>query len=261
LEAKELLELFSIPVFLRQYEDVENLNHRLNGCIMERIRCQTLGVLHSNRGGWQSKHDLLEWDCDAVPEFKARLLDVIHEYFDILGYGIDREQLNAMSIEAWANVNGKGAYNSVHDHLRNFNQWSGIYYVDCGGDISERIGGETVFEDRENKDFYYPHSINRVPVCSHRRESLYQHRIKPSEGMFVLFPGTAWHRVTPYEGSDLRITIAFNFKSPLFEYKVWKENTSNRFKVWMWRNFRGVMVTGRKVKSTARRLMGVGNRA
>jgi hypothetical protein len=80
----------------------------------------------------------------------------------------------------WMNVNMLGEYTSWHSHSR----WArvGVLYVQVpGGDIEFRQGGA-----------YWTES--------------------PKPGDLLVFSGDLEHRVLPNTSSDVRISVAFNFK-------------------------------------------------
>jgi hypothetical protein len=80
----------------------------------------------------------------------------------------------------WFNVNTPGEYTGWHSHSR----WAkvGVLYVQVpGGDIEFRQGG------------------------AYWRET-------PKPGDLLVFAGSLEHRVLPNTSSDIRISVAFNFK-------------------------------------------------
>ncbi|CAN5404309.1 hypothetical protein BH23BAC1_BH23BAC1_51710 [soil metagenome] len=196
----------------------------------------------SNRGGWQSKTDLFESDNKTISLFKEKILKAHKQLLKHLNQDNSDENLKDWLIEAWANINLKGHSNSSHDHTKNHNLWSGIYYLENGGNEKD-IAGETVFEDRHYTSNGY--TVNRVPSEIRNMAPVKnEYKIQPKTGMMVLFPGTLFHRVEKYNGQNERITIAFNLRHKNFGYYDFDSEipgSSGKLKNWLWYNFRGAM--------------------
>lgn len=236
--------IFGSPIIEFEWKNVEELNRKLFTLISEE-RTKDKGVQISNRGGWQSQTSLFEKNDKSIILFKEKILELHKQLLLSLDPNESDENLNNWEIEAWANINVNGHSNSSHDHTKNSNLWSGIYYLDSGGLDScgnkDEIAGETVLEDRHYTSNGY--TINRVPSKIKESKPVpIEYRIKPKTGMMVLFPGTLFHRVEPYKGKNERITIAFNLRHKNFAYYDFdSEKASNHLKKWLWYNFRGIM--------------------
>jgi hypothetical protein len=157
--------------------------------------------------------------------------------------GAGREHLDHWKIMAWCNVNARGAYNRPHYHDGYGNLWSGFYYVDTGRTPGHQdVGGCTKFQDRSGV---------AKEVLSNPDPYEREVTVHPKAGLMLLFPGRLYHYVEPYQGDDVRITIAFNLKHPGFVvpyYEGMKEQN------WMWTNFRGLMIVPSKVPEKVRAL-------
>lgn len=129
-------------------------------------------------------------------------------------------------IEAWGNVNVKGARNASHDHYSESRGtlWSGIYYVDPGRVSGENsIEGRTVFEDQVG-----------VPREKIDNDDPFSHElsVEPEPGVMVMFPATLHHRVEPYLGDELRVTIAWNLYHPGFEIPQYGDSEGPYQTIW-----------------------------
>lgn len=231
--------LFGNPIIKKKFDDIQKLNEGLMHLIYEG-RASDEGVKVSNNGGWQSKTALLESNETYVKELKDKILQAHRELLLSLNPNEKESNLTGWQIEAWANVNVKGHSNASHDHTKEHNLWSGIYYVNNGGD-NENIAGETVFEDRHYTSNGF--TVNRTPSpIVDGKAQKNEYKIKPKTGMMVLFPGTLYHRVEPYNGDNERITIAFNLRHPNFAYYDFDaDKGSGKAVKWLWYNFRGGM--------------------
>ena len=89
--------------------------------------------------------------------------------------------------------------NGMHEpHIHPRCSWCGIYYIKSGNDDS----GHTVFE-------------NPIVSTYADRGNLYlnnmsQYRVKPQDGLLVIFPSFLSHYQAMYKGDKDRIVVAFN---------------------------------------------------
>lgn len=106
-------------------------------------------------GGWHSDRDLHLWEHSCI-QLLLWEIGAVHT--------------------AWANINGRGAFNKPHVHQGPF-QRSGVYFV-------AGTTGELAFSDGTV--------------------------IAPEPGLLVEFPSMMQHWVRQNESEELRITVAFN---------------------------------------------------
>ncbi len=232
----EVLASFTVPVFRRVVPGAEDLNAELVGLVLELERT-TPGRSISNRGGWQSEGDLFAIDHPSLRKLHAEVLSAAAEV-RALATGVDTPLTDGWVVEAWANVNRRGAWNAAHQHNRDGNQWAGVYYVRAGSS-SEQTGGRTVFQD--------PTAV-AAPLDPQRGAFVRELAIVPVEGEMVLFPGSLFHRVEPYESDEPRVTIAFNLKHPA-DGVPYYEPTS-----FWWVNLRGPMLAAQRMKGRVLRI-------
>ena len=98
--------------------------------------------------------------------------------------------------ESWYHITKTNGMHEPHIHPRC--SWCGIYYIKSGDDDS----GHTVFENPTKSTYVdcgnlYLNNISTV-------------RIKPKDGMLVLFPSYLSHYQAMYKGTEDRIVVAFN---------------------------------------------------
>ncbi len=138
---------------------------------------------------------------------------------------VSSEELENWQIQAWANINRFGDFNTSHEHG---GLWSGIYYVDIGQTVNDKpVSGYTTFE-------------NQGCVVRKGCTSEHEYSIQPEPGLMLLFPASLRHHVKPYYGQGERITVAFNLRNSSFE-RIFSER-GLREENWMWRNFRGFII-------------------
>jgi len=187
--------LFQTPLFEINIDDIDNRELEKN---IYELRDKSEGVTLSNRGGWhsdiQSSHHLNEHKLDGT--FKPvtdKIVEIIyHLPFEPIPDVID-------DISVWANINGKGSYNAIHNHPGC--DLSGVYYVkvpegDCGNigfhDPRPVLFGNDFIVDRYVGGGIVP----RLPI----------------EGNMYLFPSSFGHEVGMNNTDGDRISISFNLR-------------------------------------------------
>jgi hypothetical protein len=244
----ELVEFGAAPVLQHFWAGSEELNAGLRDVILARMQ-RTHGVVDTNVGGWHSERDLPSWNEPPIAALLERVRSMIGELVRRTVTNPTSEHLEKWSIEGWANVNRRGAFNKAHHHaggrIPSRNLWSGIYYVEDGGSGRDGLSrdGLTRFEDRSG----VPKEILR---CSDPFER--ELTIVPQPGLMVFFPATLRHYVTPYAGESNRITIALNLKHDGFVIPRYVDPDAPSF---MWRNFRGPMLAASTVKQAIRKIV------
>jgi uncharacterized protein (TIGR02466 family) len=248
LATAELIQPFAATMMKYQWPDTEQLNSGLKGAIVERTR-ERLGKANSNVGGLQSEHDMQDWPEPSVKDLLKRIDTMIRELVLRTVDSPRDEHLEGWRVEMWANINRHGAHNRSHNHTRDNNLWSGIYYVEPGlgpDGRPESAGGHTQFED---------HAGVPVALDAAGRPVLRDFSIQPRAGLMVLFPGHLRHRVDPYLGQDVRITVAFNLRHPAFTVPSLATQDYGESD-WMWKNFRGVMIATGYGRNAIRKALG-----
>ncbi|HLL30873.1 MAG TPA: TIGR02466 family protein [Allosphingosinicella sp.] len=192
-------EAFWTPIVLCNITQDEVDRAALERAILARREAEEGRLVRSNRGGWHSETDLMEWGGDSA----ARLAEHVQRLANELT--IDRKSPEEASfpwkLYGWANVNEKGSYNERHCHPGAF--WSAIFYVRVDPSAG---GGEIVFRDPRApvNEMYAP----RLGIRYNGGEGSIH--IKPEAGMLILVPAWLEHSVRKWEGSEPRISVAMN---------------------------------------------------
>lgn len=246
--------IFPVPFITLEWNGTNEFNRSLKKLILYKRTIES-GIKISNQGGWHSKQDLLTWDDACMLTLKQMIEEAISKMLVSTNSSLADTHVEGWEMEVWANVNTKGSSNISHDHTRDGNQWSGVYYVETGDDGTGNVNGKTIFEDKYRTSSA---SYNRVPtVLTNNKPTERNFTITPKDGLMVLFPGTLPHRVETYTGEKERITIAFNLKHKDFGVYTYgdskKEIVTKKDKAagWMWHNFRGIMAAIQAVKRLA----------
>ena len=98
--------------------------------------------------------------------------------------------------ESWYHITKTNGMHEPHIHPRC--SWCGIYYIKSGNDDS----GHTVFESPTKSTY-----VDRGNLYLNNISTV---RVKPRDGMLVLFPSYLSHYQAMYKGTEDRIVIAFN---------------------------------------------------
>ena len=190
-------KLFPTPVISDELRDAETLNAELEKLILER-RAGDEGHQLSNRGGWQSQHDLVRWGGDAAKQLIRHALELADSHTSGGEAGKTRWRC-----EAWANVSESGHFNMPHVHSATF--WSAVYYVSVG----DGQGGELVLHDPR-----MPGLIMHAPQLRDRGPGPdVAAKFEPEPGLMILFPGWLSHSVEPWQGTGQRISVAMNIRA------------------------------------------------
>ena len=149
----------------------------------------------------QIKHNLVESKFDLF----SHESDIIQKTTQWIGSCI-KETVNTIQMEKYGyhlNFNESWYHitktNGMHEpHLHPSCSWCGVFYVQSGDEGS----GDTVFEN--------PAKSTYVDRGIHFLNNMSTVRVKPRDGMLVLFPSYLIHYQALYTGTQDRVVIAFN---------------------------------------------------
>jgi len=201
LEKARSANLFTTPMLAHVWADAAELNGSLRDVILAHEQTHPSAEL-SNVGGWHSQSGRLEFCGPAGARLVQHMQEMTEEATRRL-YAQYARPADSVSwtLSAWANINRSGDYNKMHTHPGA--TWSGVYYVDTGG---ETEGTALSLSDpapaRTNS--FFPQLLTSTVM------------IRPAPGLMVLFPSYLQHGVTPHKGERPRISIAFNVRKEPF---------------------------------------------
>jgi uncharacterized protein (TIGR02466 family) len=180
-----------------QIPDAGAMNRDLHALILaEELEYASLG--RSNIGGWHSRPDFLRRQDPAVAALTPWLTWTLRQMIDA---STDANAFHGtLSVSAWATICRAGAYHAPHSHPDS--AWSGVYYVDPGGESSEQpLSGMLEFLDPR---------AGAEAVTAPGDPYGEPFRVRPQAGLLVVFPSWLHHWVHPYAGQTPRIAISFN---------------------------------------------------
>lgn len=189
---------FATPMLRWQTPDAETLNDGLKAIILAR-RADGPEARASNVGGWQSHPDFLDLAEPSVIALRRHIVALMRHVMALPADGDASRVDGRLGVTGWANINGAGDFNRVHDHPGS--HWSGVYYVSLGRpDPGAMLTGAIEFLD--------PRPSANLPIPGYRAGSALA--VTPTAGGFILFPSWIQHYVMPFQGSGERISVAFN---------------------------------------------------
>ena len=181
-------------------------------------------ITRSGVGSWRTDDKFLEREEPAVVALRKLLISAISKNFaDAEKRKIKGE---VKELYGWANITEKYQYNTMHSHLSS--HWSGVYYPSIGKTSKQErttVNDETADKKGSAKDgeshtadawplsgmieFQDPRGATHAHACP-GFDTDQKLRIKPEEGMILVFPGWLMHMVHPFHGDGQRISVAFN---------------------------------------------------
>lgn len=189
--------LFASPVDLYQLSEPDAFNRQLAEDI-GLWRARTKGMHISNLGGWHSSKTIFSRPEPAIRQLciiiRAALAQSIKRYW--AEFSPDSHEL---VIEGWANVNGPGAMNMLHNHPNS--HLSGSYYI-ATPKVDEPMSGSL--------EFINPSGMHMQGGQFGSRLSQMRRQYDPTAGMLVIFPSYLGHIVLPNRSQEDRISVAFN---------------------------------------------------
>lgn len=197
----DTLVWWSSPILRRSCPSHDESNPLLRALILKKM-ASSRSSQKSNEGGWHSEEDLLTWGGPAIALLQGWIVDAFRDLNQVVSSGQDYQ--GKLELNAWANVNRRGDYNSPHTHPACV--WSGVYYVDAGTPIPDSNSKTGALE------FLDPRSGTEMMPIPGAMFGLSKVE-KPTTGDIVVFPSWVRHQVHPYHGEGERISIGFNIRT------------------------------------------------
>lgn len=190
-------KLFASPVTGFEIPDADRLNQALLlDCLARREK--EPGIAVSNQCGWHSDRDLFTRAEDSFKQLNNAISIVL---MHVVQATLPKFDARTHDIEGqgWVNINGKGGFNTPHDHT-GFH-WSGCYYVSVPESSNERSGIIEFLDPRGSTGI-------RAPDVSMLFAPKFQ--VRPRAGTMLIFPSYLTHWVYPNQDDAERVSIAFN---------------------------------------------------
>lgn len=209
----QLTNAFSVPVVTAKLTDCEALNAELRELFLAKVaegdRYRNPDpFVKRNEALFESNFRLFDWPQPCVRTLRDFCIAAVYRTVrELNGYDNATLQRLHSATEAWFHVTRKGGWFGAHNHP--MHSWSGVYCVCHHGDDPESDSGRfsvinpfatnTMYIDYGNAHMKQPYGMGPRLV-----------RLAP--GDLLIFPSWLLHEVLPYEGDDVRITVAFNVR-------------------------------------------------
>jgi|TARA_B100001093_G_scaffold504482_1_gene560395 uncharacterized protein (TIGR02466 family) len=154
---------------------------------------------NSNEGGWHSRSienvDLLP------PDIRDPLTQMVVELDKAIEYCRTSAGFPPLEMQNfWINVNGPGAYHTLHNHQDAM--LSGVFYIDVPTDNM----GDLQFYRGDEAQYYIPDNLSTYNTITSTMATY-----PPKPGMVVIFPSWVKHAVKQNRSDAERIAISFNY--------------------------------------------------
>ncbi len=207
-----LESIFASPFYRTQLPNSEAFNLRLKRHLIEwetapPANDQTRPSPVRKHNVFESAFDFFYWDDPDVQSLAQFCLNHLGHLIQTLN-GYTMEEMAELRIyhHSWFHLTRQGGYTSYHHHP--MASWSGVYCVDpaLSNTAPPASGVLRFFDPRVNVGMFVDpgNSYLDSPYAFGALEHIFQ------AGELVLFPSYLYHEVSPYTGSGIRITVAFN---------------------------------------------------
>lgn len=195
--SEDLVLIFPTPVVRKTIPGADSVNQRLGEIVLDHAN-RDPGAKKSNQGGWQSKTDLLDWPYPEIDQLKRWIAEAVKS---MTVHTTGKSDISGnLDLMAWANVNQFGDYNKPHTHPESM--WSGVYYVRTGAVPADGSSSGMI-------EFIDPRAaVEMIAIPGGPFTGRF--KLRPEDGMMLVFPSWLIHFVNPYLGDGERISIAFN---------------------------------------------------
>ena len=199
--APRIVPLFETPIYVSD-AGLDLLGPRLLRFTRALRARDPAGANRSNLHGWHSSGNLLEEADPVVPALERALREHVRAFLRLLlRRGRSRFEV---ALDAWINVNERGASNRRHVHPNAF--LSGAYYLKVPRRM--RSGQFVVWDPRGPRTIMHGAFASNLDLPWNHDSFTIDIRT----GRTLIFPAWLEHEVTPLEEDVERISIAFNVR-------------------------------------------------
>ena len=188
---------FPTPILSEKIENYDSINRSLLNRISE-IR-QTVPTGGGNWIGrpYNTCGTFNIADDNAFCVIKKEVSALVHLFASRLGIDINRNKFNCT--EGWLNIYQQNDFQEFHHHAGH--QFSAVYYVKVPVNSSEII-----FETPLAPD------MRPLPIAIHSFITDTRAKYSVEEGQVIIFRSNLRHCVPNHQGTEERISLAFNFE-------------------------------------------------
>jgi len=154
---------------------------------------------------FESRVDLFTWPEPCIQELRKFMLESAFRFAMAASETAPEEFARLrLNNHTWFHVTRRSGYFVAHNHA--LASWSAVYCVKDGAHDGPCGGLLRLFDTRVGADAYVDPANERL----HQPFIVGDLDLQLQAGQLVVFPSYLFHEVTPYYGSDTRITVASN---------------------------------------------------
>ncbi len=206
----KLVSLFAVPLSIIQLPGCAALNEELEALFLSRETDENRNPTPSHspqQETFESRFNLFRWPETCIQTLRSFVLDSLVQTVRGLVPAAP-EELARLTVHnhTWFHITRYAGSFVAHNHP--LASWSAVYCVRPGEQprahpesgllrlFDPRVGADA-YQDAANRTLQAPYGVGPVDL---RLEA----------GQLVVFPSYLMHEVTPFYGSDTRITVATN---------------------------------------------------
>src|SRR5882762_2564804 len=201
---------FAVPFGDARLAGCERLNRQLEALFLARETEENRNPTPSHipqAETFESRFNLFRWPDACVQELRVFMLNAVAQMV------IETTSLTAQDIarltfqnHTWFHISRYAGSFVAHNHP--LASWSAVYCVRAGESVAQHPdSGVLRFLDvRQGANAY----LDPANATLQRAYALAPVELKLEAGQLVIFPSYVFHEVTPFYGSDTRITVASN---------------------------------------------------
>ncbi|TDU02348.1 uncharacterized protein (TIGR02466 family) [Streptomyces sp. 846.5] len=197
--AAKLLNLFATPVAKIPCPFADEINDELSASVLDRMRTGVKELSFKS----ETIGNLTDWDDPEADRLTSWVLSMARTFVETVRREPLHQAVGAASPEdvrlavlrSWASVYRGGDHHAGHFHPNT--AISAVYYVASAGPCDLELT-----DPRANVEFFDP----GITFAGEGQTV----RMRCGPGILLLFPGWLKHAVPSYEGSGVRISIAWN---------------------------------------------------
>jgi len=206
----EITAAFAVPICHATLAACDRLNRELAQLFLARETQEYQNPTPSHNPQaemFESRFDLFTWPEPCIQELRKFMLETVFRVA-MVASETAREEFARLRLNnhTWFHITRHTGYFVAHNHA--LASWSAVYCVKDGSDPdgAPRGGLLRLFDTRVGADAYLDLANQhlRQPFVVGDLE------LQLQPGQLVVFPSYLFHEVTPYYGSDTRITVASN---------------------------------------------------
>ena len=205
-----LSPIFAVPLGEARLVPCERLNRELEALFLARENDEHRNPMPSHipqEEVFESRFNLLRWTEACVQELRSFVLDTVAQTV-LRATTLRPEELARLKFHnhTWFHITRNAGSFVAHNHP--MASWSAVYCVRAGGPVPEEPGSGLLrlFDPRYGAGAYRDAANSSL----HQLFAPAPLDFRLSDGQIVVFPSYLFHEVTPFYGSDTRITIATN---------------------------------------------------